>query len=115
MNTEQLVEALRKRGYLLDLSSQVICPDGTKYSARYWRRTDSDHGEWVYANTFEEVVRLATISVCERDGLGIWQDDEEAESKEWGWHVWSYGLLCGVGIIISIQILIEALRRYTQT
>jgi len=106
MNTEQLVQALRKRGYLLDLSSRVIRTDGTKYSARYWRRIDSDHGEWVYADTFEEVVRLATVSICERNGLCIWEDDE----VKWGWHDWTYGLLCGVGLLISIQILIGVLR-----
>ncbi len=108
MNTEQLVQALRKRGYLLDLSSQVICPDGAKYSAQYWRRVDNDRGAWVYADTFEEVVRLATISVCERDGLGIWQDDEKV--KEWGWHIWAYGILWGTGIILGLQILLGVLR-----
>ncbi len=104
MNTEQLVQALRKRGYLLDLSSQVICTDGTKYSARYWRRGDSDHGEWVYANTFEEVVRLANVSICELNGLCIW-DDEGVKDKSG----WAYGILCGIGIIIGTQILIEVL------
>ncbi len=109
MNTEQLVQALRKRGYLLDLSSRVIRADEAKYSARYWRRTDSNHGEWVYADTFEEVVRLATISVCEQNGLYIWENGEVHNEVECRWLVWAYGILWGIGIIIGTQILLEVL------
>jgi hypothetical protein len=100
MTTEQLVGAMRQRGFYLDLDSRNPHDTYTnKYSARFWQFGDG-HVDYVYANTIDKAIRWAATTVSKRHGLDL---DASADKKSSEFTVWAFGLLWGLGIILLIK------------
>lgn len=122
MTAEQLIQYLRQQGYLLNLDSTPMGPGVIyRYASRFWRLEDSRHVDYEYTNTIDEAVRLAAITISERDDLeiplpsasvadGSHADGATAGEKPSEFIVWAYGILWGIGIILGVQILIGVLR-----
>ncbi len=73
MNIEEIIEALRQRGYLLAIYSQKpgVAQYPTKYSARFWLPEDSNHIDFTYADALDRVIRQAAIRICKQRCLSV--------------------------------------------
>ena len=112
MNTEQLIEELRRKDYLFDLSATVMGPGVLyRYASRFWRLRDHQHVDFEYTNTIDEAIRAAAITIRQRDDLEIEVPPTGVPTEQpLDFFVWAYGILWGIGITLGIQILMEALR-----
>jgi len=71
MNIYPLIEDLRQQGYFLEIDSRYSHTEPTKYAARFWQGRGHYEAPLAGADTFDESVRLAAITIIRRDGLSV--------------------------------------------
>jgi len=71
MNIYPLIEDLRQQGYFLEICSRYSRTEPTTYTARFWQGRGHYESPLAGANTFDEAVRLAAITIIKRDGLSV--------------------------------------------